>query len=171
MLWYCLPVKTLRPQFPFILQTNSSPWGDGLREGWRQRDFGVCYGEAVIHPLSMPVFSQVAKTKVQTWNHHMASIHGLLQNQLPDSSQWLTVPQDSRLTVILLTQLKTDPFNASPWCNQRCVRSCLSAQLSKRGQPVDFEVCPHTSITTSVLTSLLQIYFSIIGVSNHTDFK
>lgn len=133
-------MKTLRSLFPFTLQTNFSRWGAGLRGGWKVDMLLVCATRSKIQPLSMPVFFQVAKNKVQTWNHRMVSVHGLLQNQLLDSSQSLTAPHDCRLTSY---SFNTDLVNASPLCNQKYVWNCLSACLSKLGQPADFEMPPH----------------------------
>lgn len=122
----------------------------------------VCATRSKIQPLSMPVFFQVAKNKVQTWNHRMVSVHGLLQNQLLDSSQSLTAPHDCRLTSY---SFNTDLVNASPLCNQKYVWNCLSACLSKLGQPADFEMPPpihppheHYPLGSNITSSDLLFY-------------
>lgn len=78
-----------------LLPTGSG--AEGRLEG--RHAFSVCSGEARTQPPSMPVFFQVLKHSVQTWKHHMASVRKLLKTRLPDSSQLLTVPRDSRATI------------------------------------------------------------------------
>lgn len=100
-----------------LLPTGSG--AEGRLEG--RHAFSVCHGEAATQPPSMPVFFQVLKHNAQTWNQHKASARKLLNTRLPDSSQLLTFPRDSRVAVILLISLETDSCNASPSCDRKCL--------------------------------------------------
>lgn len=157
MLWYCLPMKTLRSLFPSHYRPTP-PRGE-MAEG-RLEGGHVFNGVPTEKQQSDLILYQcwqlfqVVKTNGQTWKCR-AFAHRLLQNQAAGSCQcWRVLRTHCRFTGTLWIQLETGPL-VSP--TPHTAKSVFGTFLICTS--VDFRVYAHRSITISVLKVLL--YFDI----------